>query len=187
MSSMLQALRERRCVEDAQENAWKTRAKIWVDAQVCLARNQAEAENGNWIEIHFENSATQTWKTDHSRTYCCFKSRAPHDRPADLISRSKRQFIPAPEWWTDTVLYRKSPQFRIAHVQHFESLKSDFPVLDKTIYHEINKVCLGLWEWAWDAFKNGFSSPMKIFVKSTSRSQRKNAIRTKFFARARMF
>ena len=96
---MLQALRERRCVEDAQENAWKTRAKIWVDAQVgseaCLVRNQAEAENGNWIEIHFENSATQTWKTDHSRTYCCFKSRAPHDRPADLVSRSKRQFIPA--------------------------------------------------------------------------------------------
>ena len=96
---MLQALRERRCVEDAQENAWKTRAKIWVDAQVgseaCLVRNQAEAENGNWIEIHFENSATQTWKTDHSRTYCCFKSRAPHDRPADLVSRSKHQFIPA--------------------------------------------------------------------------------------------
>ena len=70
MSSMLQALREWRCVEDAQENAWKTRAKIWVDAQVgseaCLVRNQTEAENGNWIEIHFENSATQTWKADHT-------------------------------------------------------------------------------------------------------------------------
>ena len=39
---------------------------------------------------------------------------------------------------------KKSPQFRIAHVQHFESLKSDFPVLDKMIYHEINKACLGV-------------------------------------------
>ena len=96
----------------------------------------------------------------------------------------------APARLTNPDLDKKSPRFRIAHIQHFESLKSDFPVLDKTIYHEINKVCLGLWlvwERAWDAFKNGFSSPMKIFVKSTSRSQRKNAIRTKFFARARMF
>ena len=63
MHSMLQALRERRCVEDA----WKTRAKIWVDAEVgseaCQVRNQAEAQNGNWIETHFENSATQTSKT----------------------------------------------------------------------------------------------------------------------------
>ena len=43
-----------------------------------------------------------------------------------------------------TDLDKKSPQFRIAHVQHFESLKSDFPVLDKMIYHEINKACLGV-------------------------------------------
>ena len=78
---MLQALRERKCVEDAHENAWKTRAKIWVDAEVgseaCQVRNQAEAQNGNRIETHFENLATQTSKTDHSRTKCCFKSSAP--------------------------------------------------------------------------------------------------------------
>ena len=51
MPSMLQALRERRCVEDAHENACKTRAEIWVDAEVgseaCQVRNQAEAQNGN--------------------------------------------------------------------------------------------------------------------------------------------
>ena len=77
---MLQTLRERRCVEDAHENAWKTRVKIWVDAEVgseaCQVRNQAEAQNGNWIETHFENSATQTSKTDHSRTNWRFKFRA---------------------------------------------------------------------------------------------------------------
>ena len=85
MPSMLQALRERIRVEDAHENAWKTRAKIWVDAEVgseaCQVRNQAEAQNGSWIETHFENSVTQISKADHSRTYCCFKSRAPATAP----------------------------------------------------------------------------------------------------------
>ena len=42
----------------------------------------------------------------------------------------------------------KPPPSQIARVQHFESLKSDFPVLDKTIYHEVNQACLGNWEWA---------------------------------------
>ena len=45
MPSMLQALRERRCVDDTHE------AKIWVDAKVgseaCQVRNQAEAKNDN--------------------------------------------------------------------------------------------------------------------------------------------
>ena len=45
---MLQTLRERRCDEEAHENAWKTRDKIWVDAEVaseaCQIRNQAEAQ-----------------------------------------------------------------------------------------------------------------------------------------------
>ena len=50
----------------------------------------------------------------------------------------------APARLTDPDLDKKSPQFRIAHVQHFESLKSDFPVLDKTIYHEVNQACLGV-------------------------------------------
>ena len=51
MPSMLQALRERRYVEDAHEDAGKIRAKIWVDAEVgseaCQVRHQAEAQNGN--------------------------------------------------------------------------------------------------------------------------------------------
>ena len=110
---MLQALRERRCVEDAQDNAWKTRAKTWVDAEVgseaCLVRNQAKAQNDNWIETHFENSATQTSKTDHSRIYCCFKSRAP------LVSRSNRQFIPAllqhPRSWPTLILRENHRNF----------------------------------------------------------------------------
>ncbi len=50
----------------------------------------------------------------------------------------------APARLTNPDLDKKSPQFRIAHVQHFESLKSDFPVLDKTIYHEVNQACLGV-------------------------------------------
>ena len=45
---------------------------------------------------------------------------------------------------TDPDLDKKPPKFRISHVQHFESLKSDFPVLDKTIYHEVNQACLGV-------------------------------------------
>ena len=48
---MLQALRERMRVEDAHENALKTRTKIWVDAEVgseaCQVRNQAEAQNSS--------------------------------------------------------------------------------------------------------------------------------------------
>ena len=50
----------------------------------------------------------------------------------------------APARLTDPDLDKKSPQFRIAHVQHFESLKSDFPVLDKTMYNEANKSSLGV-------------------------------------------
>ena len=181
---MLQSLRERRCVKDAQENAWKPRAKLWVDAQVgseaCLVRNQAEAENGNWIEMHFENSATQTWKTEHPRTYCCFKSRAPHDRLADFVSRSKRQFIPA------LLQHRRGwPTL------FFTGNHRNFGLLTSSTSNRWNHIFLSrtkrLWERAWDAFKNGFNSPMKIFVKSTSWSQRKNAIRTKLLARARLF
>ena len=56
MSSMLQALRERSCVEDAREDAWKFRTKIWVDAEVgseaCQVRKEAKAQNGGWTETH---------------------------------------------------------------------------------------------------------------------------------------
>ena len=63
MSSMLRALRERMRIEDAHENPWKTRANIWVDAEVgseaCQVRNQAEAQNGSSTETHFENEIVE--------------------------------------------------------------------------------------------------------------------------------
>ena len=37
----------------------------------------------------------------------------------------------APVRLIDPDLDNRSPQFRIAHVEHFKALKSDFPVLDK--------------------------------------------------------
>ena len=36
-------------------------------------------------------------------------------------------------------LYKRSPQYHIAHVQHFKELKADSPVWDKAINHEANK------------------------------------------------
>ncbi|MCP4262106.1 MAG: hypothetical protein GY774_32090, partial [Planctomycetes bacterium] len=70
-------------------------------------------------------------------------------RPPRAPRRSKQPAIDtspfvAPARLTDTDLDKRSPQFRIAHVQHFNALKSDFPVLDKTMYHEVNKSCLGV-------------------------------------------
>ena len=74
MPSMLQALRERWFIEDA----WKTRAKIWVDAEVgseaCQVRKEAKAQNGGWTETHWESPATETPETDSSRPDYCSKS-----------------------------------------------------------------------------------------------------------------
>ena len=72
-----------------------------------------------------------------------------HPRPLRRPRRSKQPSIDtnpfvAPARLTDPDLDKKSPQFRIAHIQHFKSLKSDFPVLDKTMYHEANKSSLGV-------------------------------------------
>ena len=70
-------------------------------------------------------------------------------RPPRRPRRSKQQpldtsFFVAPARLTDLDLDKKSPQFRIAHVHHFKSLKSDFPVLNKTMYYEVNKSSLGV-------------------------------------------
>ena len=70
-------------------------------------------------------------------------------RPPRRPRRSKQQpldtrFFVAPARLTDLDLDKKSLQFRIAHIHHFKSLKSDFPVLDKTMYHEANKSSLGV-------------------------------------------
>ena len=70
-------------------------------------------------------------------------------RPPRTPRRSKQPPLDtspfmAPANLTDPALDKQSPQFRIAHIQHFKSLKSDFPVLDKTMYHKTNKSCLGV-------------------------------------------
>ena len=41
-------------------------------------------------------------------------------------------------------LDKKSPHFRVAHVRHFRKLKSNFPMLDKKMYHEANESSLGV-------------------------------------------
>ena len=70
-------------------------------------------------------------------------------RPPRRPRRSKQPPIDtnpfvAPAQLTGPGLDKKSPQFRVAHIKHFKSLKSDFPMLDKTMYHEANKSCLGV-------------------------------------------
>ena len=58
----------------------------------------------------------------------------------------------APSHLTASDLDRRSPQFRIAHVQHFRALKDDFPILDKKMYHQVNKSSLGVslrWFQTW--------------------------------------
>ena len=91
---MLQALRECRCIEDAYENAWKTWAKIWDDAEVDSkarqAWKQAKTENANRNETHRQNSAIETSKTNYLPTNCYFRS-CPPRRP--LVGRIERKLI----------------------------------------------------------------------------------------------
>ena len=56
---------------------------------------------------------------------------------------SLSQFV-APSAITDPKLYKKSPEFRLAHVRYYNKLKEKFPFLDKTMYHEANKEALGV-------------------------------------------
>ena len=78
-----------------------------------------------------------------------FVSNPVRPRPPCIHRRSKQPPLDtspfmAPANLTDPALDKQSPQFRIAHIQHFKSLKSDFPVLDKTMFHKTNKSCLGV-------------------------------------------
>ena len=87
-------------------------------------------------------------------------------RPPRAPRRSKQHAIDtspfvAPARLTDTDLDKRSPQFRIAHVQHFNTLKSDFPVLDKTMYHEVNKSCLGVSLRRFQAWFQQYESDLK--------------------------
>ena len=70
-------------------------------------------------------------------------------RPPRRPSRSKQEPIDtspfaAPPELIHPDLDKRSPQFRISHVQHFRSLKSDFPFLDKKMYHAVNSKGLGV-------------------------------------------
>ena len=72
-----------------------------------------------------------------------------HSRPPRRPRRSKQPPIDvspfvAPARLTASDLDKRSPQYRIAHVQHFRALKADFPVLDKKMYHESKKASLGV-------------------------------------------
>ena len=72
-----------------------------------------------------------------------------HSRPPRRPRRSKQPPIDvspfvAPARLTASDLDKRSPQYRIAHVQHFRALKADFPVLDKKMYQESNKASLGV-------------------------------------------
>ena len=70
-------------------------------------------------------------------------------RPPRRPRRSKQPSIDtnpfvAPARLNDPGLDKKSPQFRVAHIQCYKSLKSDFPILKKTMYHKFNNSCLGM-------------------------------------------
>ena len=72
-----------------------------------------------------------------------------HPRPPRRPRRSKQPPIDvgpfvASARLTSPDLDKRSPQYRIAHVQHFRALKADFPVLDKKMCHEANKSSLGV-------------------------------------------
>ena len=104
-------------------------------------------------------------------------------RPPRRPRRSKQQpldtsFFVAPARLTDLDLDKKSPQFRIAHVHHFKSLKSDFPVLDKTMYYEVNKSSLGVTLRRFQQWFNHYDADLDK-VKSRRQNQRRNGIKTK--------
>ena len=156
---MLQTLRERRCVEDAHENAWKTRAKIWVDAEVgseaCQVRKEAKAQFGSWTETHCESPATETPETDSSRPDYCSKS---CPSAVDLAGRNNRLLIPILLYgWLALILIRKHP--------NFESPTSSTSNRWNQIFRSWTKRCMTkltsrVSRWVLDAFKNGFINPM---------------------------
>ena len=70
-------------------------------------------------------------------------------RPPRRPRRSKQPPIDtssfvAPARMTASDIDKRTPHFRIAHIEHFQSLKANFPVLYKTMYHEANKSSLGV-------------------------------------------
>ena len=90
----------------------------------------------------------------------------PRPRPPRAPRRSKQPAIDTspfadPARLADPGLDKRSPQFRIAHVQHFKSLKSDFPVLDKTMYGII-KLTSHVLVWGCDGLRHGLVNNSKM-------------------------
>ena len=50
----------------------------------------------------------------------------------------------APEGLTSPSLNKKFPEFRVAHVRYYNSLKENFPMLDKKMYHQVNAKSIGV-------------------------------------------
>ena len=66
-------------------------------------------------------------------------------RPSRRPRRSKQSHIytnpfVAPARLNDPDLDKKSTQFRVAHIKYFKLLKSDFPILDKTLPMEVRGI-----------------------------------------------
>ena len=155
---MLQALRERRCVEDAHENAWKKGAKIWVDAEVgseaCQVRNQAEAQNGNLIETILKTRQLKLRKPTIREPTVVSNPVRPRPPRRDLVSRSNRQLIPAllrhPRGWPTFILTRNHRNFGLLTSSTTNHWNQIFLSWTK---QSITKSTRRAWEWAWDAFK----------------------------------
>ena len=60
---------------------------------------------------------------------------------------------------------KRSAQFRIAHVGHYRSLKSDFPILDKKLYHTVNSEGLGVSLRRFQEFFQGYEKDLEKLKK----------------------
>ena len=103
-------------------------------------------------------------------------------RPSRAPRRSKQPVIDtspfvAPARLSDPDLDKSSPQFRIAHVQHFNSLKSDFPIFDKTMYHKVNKSCLGVGLRRFQAWFKQYEADLKtVRTPKTKKERHQNQV-----------
>ena len=92
-------------------------------------------------------------------------SNPPRPRPPRAPRRSKQPAIDtspfvAPARLTAPDLDKRSPQFRIAHIQHFNALKSDFPVqwTKQCIMKSTSRALV----WGFGGFKHGSTNTKKI-------------------------
>ena len=164
---------ERREIIDAESSVWKvwkdmwqrgssenpyevlsTSRRVWFDVEIYYKASAEETSYRTETKILQRTQAIQTnWISPPA--YCANQAifhftkpkqhrqprppRLPRSKPVSSLS----QFV-APSAITDPKLYKKSPEFRLAHVRYYNKLKEKFPFLDKTMYHEANKEALGV-------------------------------------------